>query len=184
MAKAKNSISTSNTVRIAPPRMGYVDVTVGNKGLGSSLIVHAIGQKTENYLRERGQNNIGKRKGAKEKRDPQQEFIDSMYYMPGGGPTAKKPVYAILASGFKKGMMRAAKPIDGIAMTDVLSNIYVCDEEEGKVTMSCKKPTMREDIVRIGNGANKTPDLRYRGEFKEWSAKLKIRYNADFFSGE
>ena len=35
-------------------------------------------------------------------------------------------------------------------------------------------PEMREDMVRIGMG---TADIRYRGEFKNWSTVLTIRYN-------
>ena len=35
-------------------------------------------------------------------------------------------------------------------------------------------PEMREDMVRIGMG---TADIRYRGEFKNWSTILTIRYN-------
>ena len=35
-------------------------------------------------------------------------------------------------------------------------------------------PEIREDMVRVGMGA---ADLRYRGEFKEWSVILPIRFN-------
>ena len=42
-------------------------------------------------------------------------------------------------------------------------------------------PEMREDMVRIGMG---TADIRYRGEFKKWSAVLNVRYNADAMSME
>ena len=34
-------------------------------------------------------------------------------------------------------------------------------------------PRMREDVVRIGRGA---AELRYRPEFPEWSAQLKVTY--------
>ena len=43
------------------------------------------------------------------------------------------------------------------------------------------KPTMREDMVRIGKGV---ADIRYRGEFKTWSVRLRIRYNANVLSAE
>ena len=79
--------------------------------------------------------------------------------------------------------MRAAKPIDGIAMTDVLQNIYICEEDRGMVKLT-GKPNMHESIVRIGKGTQKTPEIRYRAEFKSWSTNLKIRYNADFFSAD
>lgn len=40
---------------------------------------------------------------------------------------------------------------------------------------------MREDIVRLTRG---TPDVRYRAEFKEWKAVLKVRYNEGAISHE
>ena len=36
-------------------------------------------------------------------------------------------------------------------------------------------PVMREDMVRIGNGS---ADLRYRGEFRNWSMEFIMEYNA------
>lgn len=35
-------------------------------------------------------------------------------------------------------------------------------------------PIMREDMVKIGLG---TADIRYRAEFRNWSADLNISYN-------
>lgn len=42
-------------------------------------------------------------------------------------------------------------------------------------------PEMREDMVRVGMGA---ADLRYRGEFSEWSATFTVKYNASSLSLE
>ena len=36
-------------------------------------------------------------------------------------------------------------------------------------------PVMREDLVRVGMGS---ADLRYRGEFDNWSMNLVLEYNA------
>jgi hypothetical protein len=181
MAQQKNN----DMLKIQPPRIGFVEVTVGNKGMGSTLITHAMGEKVRHYLDQRGKNMLGDRKAAKEVRDPKREFLESMYYMPGSKPGGKKPKYGLVASGFKKAMVRAAKPISGIAMTDVNQTIFVHDEADGLVPITTRKaPRMREDIVQIGKGQGKTPDLRYRGEFEEWSAKLRIQFDADFFTGE
>lgn len=35
-------------------------------------------------------------------------------------------------------------------------------------------PIMREDMVKVGMG---TADIRYRGEFRNWSTDMKITYN-------
>ena len=37
-------------------------------------------------------------------------------------------------------------------------------------------PVMREDMVKVGMG---TADIRYRGEFRNWWADLKISFNAN-----
>lgn len=44
-------------------------------------------------------------------------------------------------------------------------------------------PTMREDMVRVG-GITKSADIRYRPEFKKWSAALTIKYNKKAISKE
>ena len=38
---------------------------------------------------------------------------------------------------------------------------------------------MREDTVKVGMGGS---DLRYRGEFADWHARLLVRYNANVLS--
>ena len=43
-------------------------------------------------------------------------------------------------------------------------------------------PRMRMDMVRIG--MQKTPDVRFRPEFVEWSATLRIEYNTDVLTEE
>lgn len=47
---------------------------------------------------------------------------------------------------------------------------------EQLVEIHSDTPIMREDMVRVNNGA---PDMRYRGEFQNWSCELKIKYNTN-----
>jgi len=183
MAKKKEEKQVQQ-LKITPPRYGFIKVQVGNKGLGSSLIVHRVDEKTWKYLEARGQNAAKSKTDSRAKRDAEKEFRDSMYYMPESKATDKNPKYGIPAAGFKKAMVRAAKPIEGLTMIDTQQSIFVYDDDEGLVKLTCKDPRMRTDVVNIGNGAKKNPDLRYRGEFLEWSCKLNIRYDADFFTAE
>jgi len=48
--------------------------------------------------------------------------------------------------------------------------------KEQLVAINSDAPEMREDMVRVGMGS---ADIRYRGEFSDWSADLKIRFNAN-----
>jgi hypothetical protein len=45
-------------------------------------------------------------------------------------------------------------------------------------------PEMREDMVRIGSGLNKTANLAYRGQFTTWAVRLTGKYNNTVLSSE
>jgi len=47
---------------------------------------------------------------------------------------------------------------------------------EQLVEIHSDTPLMREDMVRVGMGS---ADIRYRGEFQNWSCNLKIKYNTN-----
>ena len=42
------------------------------------------------------------------------------------------------------------------------------------IEINSDPPVMREDMVKIGMG---TADLRYRGEFRNWSSDIVVDYN-------
>lgn len=56
---------------------------------------------------------------------------------------------------------------------EVIPNQY---RREQMIEIKSDLPEMREDMVRVGMGA---ADIRYRGEFANWSADLTIMYNAN-----
>jgi hypothetical protein len=47
---------------------------------------------------------------------------------------------------------------------------------EQLVEIHSETPLMREDMVRVGMGS---ADIRYRGEFQNWSCDLRIKYNTN-----
>lgn len=53
----------------------------------------------------------------------------------------------------------------------VIPNIF---KLESMVEIHAETPLMREDMVKVGMG---TADVRYRGEFRNWSADLTISFN-------
>jgi hypothetical protein len=61
--------------------------------------------------------------------------------------------------------------------TDARATFHI----DGELVKIDGEPEPREDMVRVGMG---TADIRYRGEFKNWSTTFTIRYNASVLSAE
>lgn len=57
-------------------------------------------------------------------------------------------------------------------IVDIIPNLVLWDM---MIEIKGDAPVMREDVVKIG--PSKVADLRYRGEFENWSADLVIKYN-------
>lgn len=132
------------------------------------LIVHNFSQKSKQMMLDSQQG----KKTPKEKRDPHQEFSNSLYRLEGGG-------YGFPASGFKAATVGAARFYGKtvITMTDLRQFLFfhgiVTPEDPQILVQIHGEPQMREDVVRIGKGV---ADLRYRAEFREWSAVLQVTY--------
>ncbi|MFA5376389.1 MAG: hypothetical protein WC455_11645 [Dehalococcoidia bacterium] len=107
---------------------------------------------------------------AKEAKDPRQDYEDSLYKLPDGG-------YGFPAVAFKAAAVDACSHIDGVTKVTARGAFHII----GDMVKIDGEPSMREDMVRIGMG---TADIRYRGEFREWSATFIIRYNKNVISPE
>jgi len=146
----------------------------------SPLIVHAWSEKAKKMMLDKQMKKATKGKDAK---DPWMDYCESMYWLDGmpDSPTEddiKSARFGFPACAFKAAAVDAgyqqgvlAKKTTARGAFHILGDMV---EIEGA-------PNMREDMVRIGMG---TADIRYRGEFKEWSAVLTIRYNPQVMSAE
>lgn len=146
----------------------------------SSLIVHAWSEKAKKMILDK---QMKKATTAKEAKDPWIDFCESLYWLDGmpDKPTEEDIAtarFGFPACGFKAAAVDAGYQQGILAKKTTARGAFhiVGDMVEIKGT-----PTMREDMVRIGMG---TADIRYRGEFKEWSAELTIRYNPNVMSAE
>lgn len=54
---------------------------------------------------------------------------------------------------------------------EIIPNVY---KREPMLEIHSDRPTMREDMVTVGMGS---ADIRYRGEFANWTADMTISYN-------
>jgi hypothetical protein len=150
---------------VAPER---IDVRrIGIRIVGDSpLITHAWSHKAKQMMLDK---QMKKGTQAKEAKDPQKDYEESLYQMDGGG-------YGFPAIGVKAAAIRGAKAL-GMVMSDTRAAFHV----EGDLLRINGEPHPREDMVRVGMG---TADIRYRGEFSEWSIDLPITYNARIVSAE
>jgi len=54
---------------------------------------------------------------------------------------------------------------------DIIPNVF---HPEPMVKLDFERVSMRRDMVRVGMGS---ADIRYRGEFSNWSAEFTLSYN-------
>jgi hypothetical protein len=145
------------------------------------LITHAWSEKAR---REMLAKQVKATRGGKEARDPQSDFVNSLYEMGEG-------TYGFPVSGIKNCILSAAHKDKGIPRTTLQSALWlegdmvrtrpalagaVCDMPLVRIYGTA--PEMREDMVRVGAGLNKTATLAYRGQFRIWALSIKGRLNA------
>jgi hypothetical protein len=133
----------------------------------SALICHAWSEKSKKEMRDK---QMKKAKAAREAKDPERDFRESLYPLPEGG-------YGFPVVAFKAAAVDACSHVEGITKVEARGAFHI----EGEFAKIDGDPTMREDMVRVGMGA---ADIRYRGEFKQWRTTLRIRYNARVLSAE
>jgi hypothetical protein len=165
-------------IELPPLDIRLMEVTV----IGDSpLIVHAWSEKAKRQMLDK---QMKKARQAKEAKSPRADFEASLYRLGDG--------FGFPSIGFKAAAVTACSSVAGITKVAARQAFHILGEDvditgafEGTkarvnlVRIEGSKPSMREDMVRIAMG---TADLRYRGEFADWHAKLLVRYNANVLS--
>ena len=151
--------ASTATVTVSPESIDIQRVVLRIVG-DSPLVTKAWSAKAKQMMLDKQMKRGTQAKAAK---DPEQDYQESLYHMPGGG-------HGFPAVGIKASAIRGGKGI-GLVMADMRAAFHVI----GDLLPIEGEPRMREDMVRVGMG---TADIRYRGEFTEWAIDLPIRYNA------
>lgn len=133
------------------------------------LIVHRWSEKARQMMLDAQQG----KKNPKQPKDPVSDFESTMYRFEDGGHGF--PIMAFKSATVKGGARVFGKAVkmtelrqlctflaDGIGVDGTQLSRLISDE-----------PIMREDMVRVGMG---TADIRYRAEYRNWSAVLRIEY--------
>lgn len=154
------------------------------------LIVHAWSEKAKKQMLDA---QMGKARGKqRDKKSPAQDFIDSMYWLTEKPDTAgiddedgkMAAFYQAVQDGARFGFPVTALKQAAISASyrkawtkDKMSlrGVFFIDGGFGEyMEIVSDPPIMREDMVRIGLG---TADIRYRPEFRNWSATVKVKYD-------
>ena len=148
------------------PRPKIVQMRVKVVGV-SPLIMHKWSDKAKKMILDKQMKTAQKGRDAK---DPEQDYQDSMHKDDDGD-------YAFPSIAFKAAAVTACSQLAGVTKVFARGAFHI----DGEYVKIEGKPNMREDMVRIGMGV---ADIRYRAEFKEWSAEIPVRYNAGVISKE
>lgn len=132
----------------------------------SPLMVHRFSEKAKRQMLDTMQGI----KRVRENKDPEAEFEGAFYRFADGR-------FGFPAIGFKDCAVSAARFYSGITMVLLRQILFVNGElgvdNQALVEIEGDQAIMREDVVRVGmNGT----DLRYRPQFTNWRATLKVRY--------
>lgn len=121
-----------------------------------------------------------KKKTIRPARDFDQEFRDSVYKLDDGSG------YGFPSIAFKKAMVTACAQVDGLTMKlanqlffvlgDAMSQDQLCTRITGKLHKV-------RHMVRLAS-RERPPDVRFRGEFRPWTATLRIKYNSNMITGQ
>ncbi len=151
------------------------------------IITHAWSEKAR---REMLQKQVKATKGGKEARDPESDFVSSLYDMGDGS-------FGFPATGVKNCILSAAHKDKGIARSAVMAGLWinaemvrtrpalagaVCDMPLVRIWGT--KPEMREDMVKIGAGLNKVANLAYRAQFTVWALRITGKFNTTTLTPE
>jgi hypothetical protein len=180
----KKKTENAEVVQLKPIKIKRIEVKVVGD---SSLIVHKWGEKAIRMILE---HHTKRASGGREIRTPEQEYVDTLYWLKGEPEdltidTFKQAVkngaqfafpstafkQAALSGGYRAGMIKDKVSIKG--------HFHIDDEMVRIVGV----PEMRMDMVRL-SGMGNPADIRFRAEFKEWSATIPIRYNEAVISAE
>lgn len=157
MASATPKATEPSVIEIPPIEVRtYVFRIIGD----TPLICHAWSAKAKQEMLDK---QMGKARGKKEAKKPEQDYEGAFYRLPDG--TAAFPTIA-----FKAAAVNAARQVEGLTMTFLRGAFHTV----GELVAIEGTPHMREDMVRVGMG---TADIRFRPEWLEWAIDLIVRLN-------
>lgn len=170
---------------IVIPQMQISQIQIKVVG-DSELICHRWSEKAKKEILDK---QMGAASPGKQKKDPVQDFVSSLYCIKKGVVKGDKTLKELSEDGhpnlyieggtfgfpsiaFKNAMVSACTSL-GKSITKVAAR--QCFHIVGEHVIIEGQPRMRCDMVRVGMGI---ADIRFRGGFTKWSTLITIKYNA------
>lgn len=152
----------------------------------SSLIVHRFSEKVKREMLDK-QMKRATTKGRAAK-NPVGDFMESLYWLTEMPKDHTEEAFEkALAEGAEFGFPSIAFKSSAVSaayragITKDKMTARGAFHIDGEFVKIDGIPTLREDMVRLqGSSA----DIRYRGEFKQWRATFKVKFNASVYSPE
>lgn len=141
------------------------------------LVTHRFPEKAKHQIRAKQQNLA---KLAKEARDPQGEFEESVYICEDG-------TYGFPTGALAESITCASVDVMPKCKSMIRRNLFIEDDDfdvrddRGLIRVDAE-PVLREDVVRLA-GASRPADLRYRGGYAPgWKATARIWFDERMLS--
>lgn len=163
---AKTAKQSASNVTVQLPELQIRTTALTLVG-DSPLVCHKFADKAKRMMLDK---QMKKATQGREAKDPEQDYLDSLYEHPEGG-------YGFPTLAFKSAAVDACSYVQGLTKVQARGSFHVI----GDLVKIEGTPRMREDMVRIAMG---TSDIRHRGEFPQWRCTLDIRFNASAISLE
>lgn len=126
------------------------------------LLTNRFGEKAREKIENKQQK---KAKGAREARNPEEEFQDACHMIRDG-------VYGFPAVGIKKALVVAGGRFADEKMTHLRGVINIMGD---LIEIKAPPPKMRSDTVRLATGVT---SIAYRPMFMPWAMDIPIRFNS------
>lgn len=177
----------SETIIVIPP-IKRATMLVNIKFL-TPLITHAWDPKIVQDMidkRVKGGVSTTSRKTHRDPKNPEEDFYAGLYWVseyPGKLPldeiprAIKRGRFGVPAQALKNAIVSAGSLVDGVHMTYLRKVLHI--EELDLLEIKGGPPTMRTDMVRVGSGLSKTPDVRHRPMFEQWSMEVPVTFLKD-----
>ena len=152
----------------------------------SPLLVHAWSEKAIKKMLD-----TQTKKGAvgKAEKNPFDDFVCSLYWVKRppikitGEEAFEEAVKQGAVFGFPSIALKSAAASAGFRAKVVKDKVstYGAFHIDEELMSLVGTPSMRQDMVTVANGS---ADIRFRGEFREWSSDVIIKYNSSVISPE